>query len=162
MNGKGTLTVRVYISRAKLPLSDATVVVTQRSEGGKYQLLSVQATDRSGSTRPVDIPTPLLEDSIQPGHGTPPYAVCDVWAEHPGYAMLLVEGVQIFDGVDTLQEMELSPLSEGESSLVQEQIREITGQSCAQRDHRTPGPAERGGRKHYRLLPGLCKKCGLQ
>ena len=36
---------------------------------------------------------------------------------------------QIFDGVDTLQEMELSPLSEGESSLVQEQIREITGQS---------------------------------
>ena len=58
-----------------------------------------------------------------------PYAVCDVWAEHPGYAMLLVEGVQIFDGVDTLQEMELSPLSEGESSLVQEQIREITGQS---------------------------------
>lgn len=42
---------------------------------------------------------------------------------------LLVEGVQIFDGVDTLQEMELSPLSEGESSLVQEQIREITGQS---------------------------------
>ena len=96
---------------------------------GKEQLLSVQATDRSGSTRPVDIPTPLLEDSIQPGHGTPPYAVCDVWAEHPGYAMLLVEGVQIFDGVDTLQEMELSPLSEGESSLVQEQIREITGQS---------------------------------
>ena len=129
MNGKGTLTVRVYISRAKLPLSDATVVVTQRSEWGKYQLLSVQATDRSGSTRPVDNPTPLLEDSIQPGHGTPPYAVCDVWAEHPGYAMLLVEGVQIFDGVDTLQEMELSPLSEGESSLVQEQIREITGQS---------------------------------
>ena len=129
MNGTGTLTVRVYISRAKLPLADATVVVTQRGEGGKYQLLSVQATDRSGFTRPVDIPTPVLGDSTQPGDGMTPYAVCDVWAEHPGYAMLLVEGVQIIDGVDTLQEMELAPLSEGESSLIQNQIREIPGQS---------------------------------
>ena len=126
MNGTGTLTVRVYTSRAKLPLADATVVVTQRGEGGKYQLLSVQATDRSGFTRPVDIPTPILGDSTQPGNGTPPYAVCD---EHPDYAMLLVEGVQIFDGVDTLQEMELAPLSEGESSLIQNQTWEIPGQS---------------------------------
>ena len=55
MNGTGTLTVRVYTSRAKLPLADATVVVTRRGEGGKYQLLSVQATDRSGFTRPVDL-----------------------------------------------------------------------------------------------------------
>lgn len=56
-------------------------------------------------------------------------AVCDVWAEYPGYAMLLVEGVQIFDGVDTLQEMELAPLSEGESSLIQNQTWEIPGQN---------------------------------
>lgn len=48
MNGTGTLTVRVYTSRAKLPLADATVVVTRRGEGGKYQLLSVQATDQIG------------------------------------------------------------------------------------------------------------------
>lgn len=72
MNGKGTLTVRVYISRAKLPLSDATVVVTQRSEGGKYQLLSVQATDRSGSTRPVDIPTPSWRTAYSRGMERPP------------------------------------------------------------------------------------------
>lgn len=129
MNGTGTLTVHVYTSRAKLPLADATVVVTQRGEGGKYQLLSVQATDRSGFTRPVDIPTPILGDSTHPGDGTPPYVVCDVWAEYPGYAMLLVEGVQIFDGVDTLQEMELAPLSEGESSLIQNQTWEIPGQN---------------------------------
>ena len=43
--------------------------------------------------------------------------------------MLLVEGVQIFDGVDTLQEMELAPLSEGESSLIQNKTWEIPGQS---------------------------------
>ena len=43
--------------------------------------------------------------------------------------MLLVEGVQIFQGVETLQAMELEPLSEGQSSLLQNQVREIPGQT---------------------------------
>ena len=55
MEGTGTLTVRVITSRAQLPVEGATVVVTQRGTGGKYQLLSVQATDRSGATKPVVI-----------------------------------------------------------------------------------------------------------
>mgnify|MGYP000632889451 FL=1 len=105
------------------------MVVTQKGEGGKYQLLSVQATDRNGATKPITIPTPALGASTHPGSSTPPYAVCDVWAEHPGYAMLLVEGVQIFQGVETLQSMELEPLNEGQSSLIQNNVREITGQT---------------------------------
>ncbi len=129
MEGTGTLYVRVYTSRAKLPVPGATVAVTQKREAGKYQLLSVQATDQSGSIQPIAIPTPALDASTHPGSGTPPYAVCDVWAEHPGYAMLLVEGVQIFQGVETLQAMELEPLSEGQSSLLQNDVRDIPGQT---------------------------------
>lgn len=129
MEGKGTLLVRVYTSRAQLPVAGATVVVTQRDKGGKYKLLSVQSTDSSGATRPVEIPTPLLGESTHPGAVLPPFAVCDVWAEHPGFAMLLVEGVQIFDGVETLQSMELEPLSQGQSSLIQNDFREIPGQN---------------------------------
>lgn len=129
MEGKGTLLVRVYTSRAQLPVAGATVVVTQRDKGGKYKLLSVQSTDSSGATRPVEIPTPLLGESTHPGAVLPPFAVCDVWAEHPGFAMLLVEGVQIFDGVETLQSMELEPLSQGQSSLIQNDFREIPRQN---------------------------------
>ena len=129
VNGKGRLVVRVYTSRAELPIVDATVVVTQRNQDGKYKLLSVQATNSSGMTQPITIPTPLLGESTHPGAQLPPFAICDVWAEHPSYAMLLVEGVQIFQGVETLQSMELTPLSEGQSSLIQSDIREITGQS---------------------------------
>ena len=126
--GKGKLVVRVYTSQAELPVEDATVVVTQKSPGGKYKLLSVQATDSSGTTQPITIPTPLLGESTHPGAQIPPFAVCDVWAEHPGYAMMLVEGVQIFDGVETLQDIELEPLTEGQSSLLQNSIRDIPGQ----------------------------------
>lgn len=126
--GKGKLVVRVYTSQAELPVEDATVVVTQKSPDGKYKLLSVQATDSSGTTQPIAIPTPLLGESTHPGAQVPPFAVCDVWAEHPGYAMMLVEGVQIFDGVETLQDIELEPLTEGQSSLLQNSIRDIPGQ----------------------------------
>ena len=129
VNGKGRLVVRVYTSRAELPIVDATVVVTQRNQDGKYKLLSVQATNSSGMTQPITIPTPMLGERTHPGAQLPPFAICDVWAEHPGYAMLLVEGVQIFDGVETLQDMELEPLTEGQSSLLHNSIRDIPGQN---------------------------------
>ena len=129
MEGTGILQVRVDTSRARLPVADATVVVTRKGENGKYQLLSVQATDQSGRIKPIVIATPALGASTHPGSPVTPYAVCDVWAEHPGYAMLLVEGVQIFQGVETLQNMELEPLGEGQFSLIQNDIREIPGQS---------------------------------
>ena len=129
MEGTGTLTVRVITSRAQLPVEGATVVVTQRGTGGKYQLLSVQATDRSGATKPVAISTPALGESTHPGSSVPPYAVCDVWAEHPGYTMLEAEGVQIFPGVETVQDMELIPLPRGQNSLQHLDVREIPPQS---------------------------------
>ena len=58
MEGTGTLTVRVITSRAQLPVEGATVVVTQKGKGGKYQLLSVQATDRSGTAAEPQSPSP--------------------------------------------------------------------------------------------------------
>ena len=51
------------------------------------------------------------------------------WEVPAGAFMLLVEGVQIFQGVETLQSMELEPLNEGQSSLIQNNVREITGQT---------------------------------
>ena len=122
--------MRVYASQAELPLEGATVVVTQQGGGGKYRLLSVQATDSSGLIEPVEVPTPAAGESTHPVYGGEAvYTVCSVWAEHPGYVMLQVNGVQVFSGVETVQEMELIPLAEGESSLQQRDVRDITSQS---------------------------------
>ena len=43
--------------------------------------------------------------------------------------MRQVDGVQIFPGVETTQDMELIPLAEGQSSLQVRDQREITAQS---------------------------------
>jgi len=131
MSEKGILRVRVYTSVAQIPVESATVVVTRAGDRGRHELLSVQATDRSGLIRPVSIATPDAGESTAPNgeQNGRPYALCSVWAEHPGFAMLRVEGVQIFPGVETVQHMELIPLGENESSLEQRGLREIAGRN---------------------------------
>lgn len=128
MDGSGRLSIRVYTSGAQIPVSEATVVVTSRGENGKMRLISVQTTDSSGGVQPIDIDTPMARESTQPGAAQPPYTVCDVWAEHPGFVMLVVEGVQVFPGVETFQGMELTPLEEGTTSLNQSDMLLIPGQ----------------------------------
>lgn len=126
----GKLSVRVYVTQAEIPIEGATVVVTCRSKAGKYDLLSVQATNSSGMIRPVEVVTPDLYESTSPSENGAMGACvqCSVWAEHPGYAMLQVNGVQIFPGVETVQEMELVPLAEGQDSLQRRDHRVITPQ----------------------------------
>ena len=132
MQATGTLSVRVFTSRAQIPLAGATVVVAERGEGGRWKLLSIQNTDSSGKIRTITIDAPALGESTSPG-GLPgpgaPFALCSVWAEQPGYAMLQVENVQVFPGVETVQNMELIPLPEGLCSLQQRDERDIPAQT---------------------------------
>ena len=128
MEESGRLNVRVYTSQAQIPVVGATVAVTGQGSTGKRKLLSIQKTDESGQIRPVRIETPARTESTTPGTEYP-YTLIDVWAEHPGFSTLMVEGVQVFSGVDTYQGMELNPLAEGKSSLNDTQLREIPGQT---------------------------------
>lgn len=132
MQATGTLSVRVYTSQAQIPLEGATVVVAVPGEEGKWKLISIQCTNSSGRIKTVTIDTPALGESTSPG-GLPgdgaPCAVCSVWAEQPGYAMLQMENVQIFPGVETVQNMELIPLPQGLCSLQQRNERDIPAQN---------------------------------
>ena len=125
MEQAGTLMVRVYVSQAQIPIEGAAVVVTGEGTNGKRILHSVQVTDRSGQIKPVRIETPGVEESTSPEGvgGGAPFALCTVWAEREGYALLQVDGVQIFPGVESVQEMELIPLEAGESSLGNRTVR---------------------------------------
>lgn len=125
MANTGTLMVRVFLSQAQIPIEGATVVITGEGETGKRKLHSVQVTDRSGEIRPVTIQTPSVGESTSPEgvDGGVPFALCTVWAEHEGFALLQVDGVQVFPGVESVQAMELIPLAEGESSLGNRTVR---------------------------------------
>ena len=109
MQSTGTLCVRVYVSNAQIPLKGVTVVVAEPGKENKWKLLSIQNTDSSGLISPVTISVPAVGDCTSPG--CLPYSLCDVWAEQPGYTMLHVSDVKIYPGVETLQDLELIPLS---------------------------------------------------
>ena len=111
MSQIGTLMLRVYTSRAQLPVPGATVAVTRKAAGGRHDLLAVRITDENGRIAPVEVDTPDQAASASPG--TPsPFSVCDVWVEAQGYELLFLENVQLFPGTETLQEAELIPLLE--------------------------------------------------
>ena len=97
--------------RAQIPVTGATVAVTHPSAGGKHLLVALRVTDESGHTQPVTLPTPPAAESEHPGTAAP-YTLCDLWVEHPDFQMLHMENVQIFSGVETLQDAELLPLPE--------------------------------------------------
>lgn len=107
----GTLMTRVFTSRSQLPVEDAAVSILQHEPGGRQRLINIQTSDRSGNTVPTIIETPDAQNSQSPGQETP-FSLCDIWVECPGYQLLLIQNVQIFPGIASIQDLPLIPLAE--------------------------------------------------
>lgn len=127
MAQSGTLIVRVYASRAQLPILGATVLVSQRDDQGRFQLLSALVTDESGIAGPITLPAPDANLSQNPG--TPlPFSSYSLVVEHPGYHVAVFRDLQIFSGVDTTQSVPLIPLSIPQSDSPEQQLTQVTPQ----------------------------------
>ena len=111
MATSGTLVTRVFTGRGELPIAGATISIVRRDAGGQMDLLSVQLSDPSGDASPVVIQTPHLDLSQSPGTVSP-FAVVDVWVDRQGFELLVVEDVQIFPGVTSVQDLPLVPMPE--------------------------------------------------
>lgn len=127
MTQTGSLIVRVFGSRAQLPIQGATVLVTQRDDQGRHQLLSALITNESGLAGPITLPAPDMALSQNPG--TPlPFSSYSLVVEHPGYQVALFQDLQIFSGVETTQSVPLIPLSIPETDSPRQQITQVTPQ----------------------------------
>ena len=122
----GTLVTQVYTSKTRLPIADALVSVLKPREIGQPLLLAVRITDRNGKTAPVAIETPPLEESYAPGGM--PCALCDVWVEHLNYRVVEIHNVQIFPGVESIQEVLLTPLGLSQNQHINADIIDIPAQ----------------------------------
>lgn len=108
MSATGYIQVRAYTSRAELPLKD--VAVTILAEDGTA--IAMRLTDRSGLIAPIALPVPDLAESQSPDPDETPYTMVSIFAHKKGYEQILSEGIQVFAGVTTSQELEMIPLSE--------------------------------------------------
>lgn len=105
----GSLIVRAFTSQAQLPVSGATVIISSRDEDGRRNVLSIQTTDSSGVTRPIQLAAPDLSLSESPG-GAAPFSDYALVVEHPDYYLATFEKLQVFPGVETVQNVPLVPL----------------------------------------------------
>ena len=123
----GTIQTRVTASRAFLPLSGATVLLTRRANNGREELLDSQQTDRSGLTVPTTVPTPPVQGSLSPGTDLP-FSTVDITVELSGFDPAVIRNVQVFPNTRTLQEVWLIPRDELSSRQQVTQNYDITPQ----------------------------------
>ena len=111
MPSVGYIRVQAVTSRAEIPIRNATVTITGNNADGARTLLSLQRTDESGFTKPVTVPTPELANSLSPDLAQG-WTDVSVTVTHPGFEGIIVDRVQIFPGITTIQKMILIPLSQ--------------------------------------------------
>ena len=105
----GSLIVRVFTSQAQLPISGATVIISSRAEDNRHKVFSIQTTDSSGSTKAFQLEAPDISLSESPG-GSAPFSDYSLVVEHPEYFLATFEQLQVFPGVETVQNVPLIPL----------------------------------------------------
>lgn len=109
MSQTGSLRIRVFTSRAQLPIEGATVVVSGPVKDGRREVLAILRTDESGLTAAIPLDTPDRDLSQNPGN-IAPFASFTVVVEHPDYYLAVFEQLQVFSGVETVQDVMLDPL----------------------------------------------------
>ena len=105
----GSLIVRVFTSQAQLPISGATVIISKRAEDNRHNVFSIQTTDDSGATKSFQLEAPDLSLSETPNSGVP-FSDYSLVVEHPEYYLATFEKLQIFPGIETVQNVPLTPL----------------------------------------------------
>ncbi len=104
---QGILKAQTYAGQRGFPVQDVKVEIIKNFPSGKY-LVDTQWTDISGLTQPVLLPAHPAEESNQPGNDHP-YTTYDVLFTHPDYTTMLVHNVAIFEGITSMQSMEMIP-----------------------------------------------------
>ena len=105
----GSLVVRVFTSNAQLPVAGATVIISSRDADGRHKVFSIQTTDESGGTKPFTLEAPDIDLGLSPGQAAP-FSDYSLVVEHPEYFLATFEKLQVFPGVETVQNVPLVPL----------------------------------------------------
>ena len=126
MASTGTIQFRIFTSNASIPVEGATVIVRQQDP--PYELLGILTTDESGQTRPLTIAARDVALGQTPESLVEPWVGLTVQVEHPEFEQVQLNGVQLFPGILTVQNVQLLPLQEFDTEQNHEQQFDFTPQ----------------------------------
>lgn len=104
----GYIQVTAFTSRARIPLENVTVMITQPDGSA----IAMRLTNRSGQITPVPITVPDKATSQTPDTGIIPFTTVNIYARLENFEQIEAENVQVFAGTITNQNLEMIPLSE--------------------------------------------------
>ena len=130
MASSGTIIVNAYTSNARIPVEGATVLF--RQQFAPYSLLGLRVTDFSGKTEPLSIATVDSSLSQTPGPSQNPWTGIIVQVEHPEFERVILDGVQIFPGIITTQDVALIPMQALDPNIDQQQELNFTPQPISE------------------------------
>ena len=110
MASTGTIIFNVFTSDARIPIEGATVLL--RRQDAPRDLLGIRITNESGKTDPIIVMTRDVSLGQVPESTVKPWIGCTAIIEHPGYERVILDGIQIFPGIVTIQSVQLLPLRE--------------------------------------------------
>lgn len=108
--GTGYLVVQVTTANSAIPLSGASVTVTNNSEKSADVLYEL-TTGAGGRTERIALPTVPRAESETPGNAHP-YISYNIEVRAPGYETAIYHNVGIFDGITAFQQANLTPTPE--------------------------------------------------
>lgn len=108
---QGFLIVKVSTASGAIPIEDVTVVL-QGNEPENSDVLISLITDRDGLTRKVALPAPARALSGAPDPASKPYSSYNIDVYKEGYYPQHYNRIPIFDGIVSVQNAAIIPLSE--------------------------------------------------
>lgn len=108
---QGTMRVQVTSTVGMVPVENARVTISYT--GDPQNALEQLSTDGNGQSEVLTLAAPPLEYSMEPEQSQP-YAEYTVEVEAEGYRPVSVEGVDVFSGELSLQNVKMEPLEVSE------------------------------------------------
>lgn len=108
---QGTLKIMATTGNGTVPVEGASYAILDKNG----TVLFNGITNENGESLVYTLNAPPRELSLTPNPrgGQRPYAVYDIWIGKPGFATLNFIDVQIFDGEDSIEPVEMIPVLEG-------------------------------------------------
>lgn len=111
--GSGAIVFEVHEDspvKGRIPIANAKVTIS-RLLGDDFYLSKIVTSNENGETDPVVLPTASRELSLKPGEGRV-FETYRASVEAPGHQRQDIYDIQIFDGITSIQHVNMAPLPE--------------------------------------------------
>ncbi len=111
---QGTIKIQVTSAVGLIPVENAKITISYT--GDPENTLEQVSTDPEGQSEVLTLAAPPLEYSMEPEQLTQPYAEYTVEVEAEGYRPVSIEGVDVFSGELSLQNVRMEPTEVSEEN----------------------------------------------